>query len=160
MVLRNHDDVKRHRVDKCCNKFKKPMGSPGDPKRDMIPRCQQIQQRFLKKSASSIMGADSEGEAGLDLSEDLSETLVLVADDDDGVVEGGILGTADGMLDMEQAAAEELAAGIGGRTQSRVPKPTNIVDSDAGIRIMALEELSMNPITSSTAGSHSWISWA
>jgi hypothetical protein len=33
MVLWDHDDVKRHWVDKCCNKFKKPMGDPGDPKR-------------------------------------------------------------------------------------------------------------------------------
>jgi hypothetical protein len=68
-LLRDHDDVKRHWTDKCCNKFKKPTGSPGDPKRDMILRCQRIQQRILKKSASSIMGADSEGDEGLELSE-------------------------------------------------------------------------------------------
>jgi hypothetical protein len=69
-LLRDHDEIKRHWTDKCCNKFKKPTGSPGDPKRDMILRCQRIHQRILKKSASSIMDADSEGDEGLELSED------------------------------------------------------------------------------------------
>jgi hypothetical protein len=55
MVLQDHDDAKRHWVDKCCNKFKKPTGTPGDPKRDMILRCQQIQEWILKKSASFII---------------------------------------------------------------------------------------------------------
>jgi hypothetical protein len=40
MVLRDPNDVKRHWVDKCCNKFKKPSGTPGNPKKDMILRCQ------------------------------------------------------------------------------------------------------------------------
>jgi hypothetical protein len=31
---------------KCCNKFKKLMGNPGDPKREMILRCQWVQQRI------------------------------------------------------------------------------------------------------------------
>jgi hypothetical protein len=53
--------VKRHWIEKCCNKFKKPTGTPGNPKRDMILRCQQIQQRIHAKSSSIIMGVDSEG---------------------------------------------------------------------------------------------------
>jgi hypothetical protein len=39
LVLQDYEDVKRHWVNKCCNKFKKPTGNPGDPKRDMILRC-------------------------------------------------------------------------------------------------------------------------
>jgi hypothetical protein len=81
-LLRDHDEIKRHWTDKCCNKFKKPTGSPGDPKRDMILRCQRIHQRILKKSASSIMDADSEGDEGLELSED-----------SDSGEEGGIMRT-------------------------------------------------------------------
>jgi hypothetical protein len=70
MVLQDHDDAKQHWVDKCCKKLKKPTGNPGDPKRDTILSCQWIQQRILLKSAPSIMGADSDGDAGLSLSED------------------------------------------------------------------------------------------
>jgi len=73
-LLRDQDDVKRLWTDKCCNKFKKLTSSPGDPKRDMILRCQQIHKRILKKSASCIMGADSEGDVGLELSEDLEDS--------------------------------------------------------------------------------------
>jgi hypothetical protein len=62
MLLQDHNDIKRHWVDKCCNKFKKPTGNPGDLKRVMILRCQRIHERILKKSASCIMGADSEGD--------------------------------------------------------------------------------------------------
>ena len=49
VVLWDPDDVKRHWIEKCCNKFKKPTGNPGDPKRDIILRCQQIQQRIHAK---------------------------------------------------------------------------------------------------------------
>ncbi len=38
-------------MEKCCNKFKKPSGNPGDPKRDM-------------------MGVDSGGDEGLSVSDD------------------------------------------------------------------------------------------
>jgi hypothetical protein len=47
-------------MEKLCNKFKKPMGDPGDPVRDRILHCQRIHQRILAKSLSVIMGADSE----------------------------------------------------------------------------------------------------
>ena len=70
LVLRDYRDVKRHWVDKCCNKFKKPTGNPGDPKRDMILRCQRIQERILKKSDAAVMGVESGGDDGFDLSED------------------------------------------------------------------------------------------
>jgi len=33
LVLWDHDDVKQYWIEKCCNKFKKPTGTPGDPKR-------------------------------------------------------------------------------------------------------------------------------
>ncbi len=78
------------------------------------------------------MGADSEGNEALELAEDLEDSE---DEDEDGVV------MADVMLDVEQAIAEEIAAGIGGRTQPKVPIPTNIVDGDASIMIMAGEEL-------------------
>jgi hypothetical protein len=53
--------------EKCCNKFKKPTGTSGDPKRDMILRCQWIQQRIHQKSASAVMGVESGGDEGLSL---------------------------------------------------------------------------------------------
>jgi hypothetical protein len=152
-LLRDHDDVKRHWTDKCCNKFKKPTGSPGDPKRDMILRCQRIHQRILKKSASSIMGADSEGDEGLSLSED-SEDSELGEDEEEA--SGDLLGDgvgvaiAGGLMADEQAVAAELAGGIGGR--SRNTTPTNVHDAgvdgdlDGGIRIMAPDELPIAPV--------------
>jgi hypothetical protein len=73
-LLRDHDDIMRHWVDKCCNKFKKPTGTPGDPKRDMILRCQQIHEWILKKSVSCIMGADLEGDEGLEVSNDWEDS--------------------------------------------------------------------------------------
>jgi hypothetical protein len=150
-LLRDHDDVKRHWTDKCCNKFKKPTGSPGDPKRDMILRCQRIHQRILKKSASSIMGADSEGDEGLSLSED-SEDSELGEDEEeasgdllgDGVGDAVAGGLTAGLMADEQAVAAELAGGIGGR--SRNTTPTNVHDAgvdgdvDGGIG-MAPDEL-------------------
>jgi len=32
MILRDHDDVKRYWIEKCCNKFKKPTGTPVIPR--------------------------------------------------------------------------------------------------------------------------------
>ena len=49
LILRDHDDIKRHWIEKCCYKFKKLTGDPGDPKRDMILRCQRIHQRIQVK---------------------------------------------------------------------------------------------------------------
>jgi hypothetical protein len=90
--LWDHDNAKRHWTDKCCNKLKKPTGSPGDPKRDMILRYQRIHQWILKKSTSSIMGADSEGDEGLELSEDLesSEEEEDYKDNVDGGLVSGV----------------------------------------------------------------------
>ena len=53
LILQDHDNVKRYWIEKCCNKFKKPTGTPGDPKRDMTLRCQQIQERIHNKLASA-----------------------------------------------------------------------------------------------------------
>jgi hypothetical protein len=66
-VIRDHDDMKRYWIEKCCSKFKKPTGNPGDPKRDMILRCQRIQEQIHNKSASVIIGVESEGDDGLSL---------------------------------------------------------------------------------------------
>jgi len=119
MVLQDHDDVKRHWVNKCCNKFKRPTSTPSDPKRDMILRCQWIQERILKKSASSVMGADSEGDEGLDLSEDPEDSEEEEYRDDVAVnlVDGvAVVGAA--LLAVEHDVAEELAGGIGGRSRN------------------------------------------
>ncbi len=62
LILQDHNDVKRHWIEKCCFKLKKPTGNPGDPKRDMILRCQWIQERFHNKLASVIMGVESSGD--------------------------------------------------------------------------------------------------
>jgi hypothetical protein len=53
LVFHDHEDVKQHWIEKCCLKFKKPTGTLGDPKRDIILRCQRIQERIHAKSASS-----------------------------------------------------------------------------------------------------------
>jgi hypothetical protein len=81
------------------------------------------------------MGADSEGDEGLELSEDSEDSKEEEEDEVDVVAADGILEMADGvfvvgdgMLDVEQALVEELAAGVGGRTQSRALTPTNFVD--------------------------------
>jgi hypothetical protein len=70
LVLCDHEDVKRHWIEKCCHKLKKPTGTPGDPKRDMILRCQWIQERIHAKSASLIMGVESGGDDGLSIEEE------------------------------------------------------------------------------------------
>jgi len=70
LVLQDHEDVKQHWIKKCCNKFKKPTGNPGDPKRDMILRCQWIQERFHNKLASVIMGVESSGDDSLSIESD------------------------------------------------------------------------------------------
>jgi tellurite resistance protein len=97
----------------------------------MILRCQWIHQRILKKSASSIMGADSEGDEGLSLSED-SEDSEEGKDDDEAnrdlLGDGGGVAVAGGLMADEQAVVEELAGGIGGH--SRNTTPTNFVDAD------------------------------
>jgi hypothetical protein len=83
LVLHGHKDVK-HWIKKCCHTFKKLTGTPGDPKRDMILRCQWIQQRIHAKSASLILGVDSGGDNGLSINEEeLEEELVAVLDDVD-----------------------------------------------------------------------------
>ena len=112
----------------------------------MILRFQWIQEWILKKSESSIMGADLEGDTGLDLSEDSSKSKGEDEEIDDVVMADGLLVVADGILDVEVTMTEELAAGIRGRTHSIVPTPTNIVDNDGGILIMAPEELHIAPV--------------
>jgi hypothetical protein len=65
LSVREYDDMKQHWIEKCCNKFKKPTGNPDDPKRDMILRCQCIQERIHEKSSSLVFGGDSRGDTGL-----------------------------------------------------------------------------------------------
>jgi hypothetical protein len=49
LSFKEYDDMKRHWIEKCCNKFKKPTGNPGDPKRVMFLRCQRIQEQNHEK---------------------------------------------------------------------------------------------------------------
>jgi hypothetical protein len=93
-VLRDHYDVKRYWIEKCCFKFKKPTGTAGDPKRDMILRFQRIQQRIHDKSSSVIMGVESEGDDGLSLDTDEEGEDPEEEDDEVAVVLGGDLGGA------------------------------------------------------------------
>jgi hypothetical protein len=60
LVLQDHDDFKGHWIEKCCNKFMNPTGDPSDPKRDMVLRCQRIQQRIDTKSPYAILGVESD----------------------------------------------------------------------------------------------------
>ena len=100
LILRDHEDVKRHWIEKCCNKFKKPTGNPGDPKRDMILRCQRIQGRIHEKSSSLIMGVDSGGDDGLSV-EDEESSL----EEDDEEEELALLGGSNG-VDFVEAAGD------------------------------------------------------
>jgi len=98
----------------------------------VIPRgTQRIHQRILKKSASSIMGADLEGDERLELSKD-SEDSEEGEDDEEAsgdlLGDGGGVAVAGGLMADEQAVVEELAGGIGGH--SRNTTPTNFVDAD------------------------------
>jgi hypothetical protein len=116
----------------------------------MILRCQWIHQWILKKSASSIMGADSEGDKGLELSEDSEsgEEEEDCEDNVDGELVSGITVAGAVLLADEEAVVEELAGGIGSRTQSRGPTPTSQADDDddGGIGIMAPDELPIAPV--------------
>jgi len=118
----------------------------------MILRCQRIHQRIVKKSASSIMGADSEGDDGLELSED-SEDSEEGEDEEEAsgdlLGDGGGVAVVGGLMADEQAVVAELAGGIGGR--SRNTTPTNVTDAgdedlDGGIGIMAPDELPIAPV--------------
>ena len=85
LILQDHDDMKWQWIEKCC---KKPTGIPGDPKRDMILRCQQIQQQIHHKSASVIMGMESKDNDGLsldsedeDFDKEEGEVVAVLGDD-------------------------------------------------------------------------------
>jgi hypothetical protein len=73
LAVREDNDMKRHWIEKCCNKFKKQTGNPGDPKRDVILRCQRIQEQIHEKSSSLILGVDSRGDTGLSISTNASD---------------------------------------------------------------------------------------
>jgi len=100
----------------------------------MTLRCQRIQEWILKKSASSIMCAASEGDKGLELSEDSSLALASNGDDDDAVdaVDPHLYGdgygaaVAGGLMADEQVVVEELAGGIGRRTQGVLVEGLNL----------------------------------
>jgi len=61
-VLRDYEDLKRHWVEKLCNRFKKPTGSTGSARSDIILRCQRVQAKILEKSNSLMMGIDDNDE--------------------------------------------------------------------------------------------------
>jgi len=128
LILWDHDDMKRYWIEKCCNKFKKPTGTPGDPKRDMILRCQRIQERIHNKSASAIMGVELEGDDGLSLDSEEEDE-----DDDDDEVEGEVAAVVGGEL------------GVGGsRVGSRATTPTVVADGggvDGGLGVCSVEEV-------------------
>jgi hypothetical protein len=111
LILQDHDDVKRYWMEKCCNKFKKPTSTPGDPKRDMILRCQRIQQQIHHKSASAIMGIESSGHNALSI--DSEEEEQLEDEEEVAAVPGGD------------------AAIIGNRSHTNTP--TVLVDGGVGI---------------------------
>jgi hypothetical protein len=92
------------------------------------------------------MGADLEGDKGLDLSEDSLFTSVTNADDNEmnGNLLGGGYGVAvgdGGLMAIEHDVAEELAGGIGGHSRNTTPTNFIEVDGDGGVGIMAPDEL-------------------
>jgi len=112
--------------------IKKLTGSPGDPKRDMILRCQRIHERIHNKSASAIMGVESEGDDGLSLDDDLDDSDDD-KDDDDDEVEGEVAAVVGGEL------------GVGGsRVGSGAATPTVAGDGglvDGGLGVCSVEEV-------------------
>jgi hypothetical protein len=136
LVLWDHDDVKQYWIEKCCNKFKKPTGNPGDPKMDMILRCQQIQERIHNKSASVIMGVESEGDDGLSLDSEEDDY------DDDDDVEGEVAAVLGGELGVGVAVG---GSGVG----SRATTLTVVVDGggvDGGLDFCLVEEVGISVI--------------
>ena len=61
-VLCDYEDLKRHWVEKLCNRFKKLTGSTGSARSDIILRCQRVQAKILEKSNSLMMGSDDNDE--------------------------------------------------------------------------------------------------
>jgi hypothetical protein len=141
MILWDRNDVKWHWIEKCCNKFKKPTGNPGEPKMDMILSRQRIQQRIHHKTSSSIMGVESGGDDGLSLlneedeSEEEEEEVVAVA------------------------KAEVFVGGIGLGTNSRISTPTNFVDSVGGVVVVNPEEVGIAPVPPLTQQSTEGTFW-
>jgi len=120
--------VKRFWIEKCCNKFKKLTGTPGDPKRDMILRCQRIQEQIHNKLASAIMGVESEGDDGLSLDSDEEDE-----EDDDDDVEGEVAAVLGGELGVS-----------GSQVGSRATTSTVVADGggvDGGLGVCSAEEV-------------------
>jgi hypothetical protein len=129
---RDHDNVKRHWIEKCCFKFKKPTGNPGDPKRDMILRCYQIQQQIHAKLALVIMGIDSEGDQGLSIDSNASDE----DSDDDNNVEGEVAAALGGLLGADVAVGGSRA---GSRTTTLTVGQSGGVDG--GLDVFWLKRL-------------------
>jgi len=95
------------------------------------------------------MGADLEGDKGLDLSEG-SEVSEEGEDDDeaneDVLGDGDGVAVAGGLMAAEKAVVEELVGGFGG--PNRNTTPTNLVDveGDGSIGILAPDELAIAPV--------------
>jgi hypothetical protein len=124
LVVREYDDVKQHWIEKCCNKFKKPTGNPGDPKRDMILRCQRIQEQIHEKSSSLILGVDSRGDTGLRVSTD--------ADNDKELEE-------ENGLKAELVVVADNPGVAGSTFSSRTATPNALLE--VGVGVIALEQV-------------------
>jgi len=125
LAVREYDDVKCHWIKKCCNKFKKPTGNPGDPKRDMILRCQRIQERIHEKSSSLILGVDSRGDTGLSVSTNASD------DDEESEEENG--------LEAELVVVADNPGVAGLMVGSRTATPNALLE--VGVGVIALEQV-------------------
>lgn len=79
-MLRDGDDIKRHWIEKLCNKFKKPTGKTGQIESDRIFRCQTIQRGIQAEIECEIMGmksADEDSEEEDDDDSDIEATQAL-----------------------------------------------------------------------------------
>jgi hypothetical protein len=125
LVLWEHGDVKQHWIKKCCNKFKKPTGNPGDPWRFRILRFQRIHQRIPAKISSVVMGMDSGGDNGLELVEEEAEVVEVTAQ------------------------TQEKFAVAGYQSNSRTSMPITFVDGaagDGGIGVLNPEGVGVPPV--------------
>jgi hypothetical protein len=125
LLIREYSDVKWHWIKKCCRKFKKPTGNPADPKRDMILRCQRIQERIHEKSSSLLLGVDSRGDSGISISTNALD------DDEESEEENG--------LEAELVVVADNAGVAGSMVGSRTATPNALLEVGGGV--IALEQV-------------------
>jgi hypothetical protein len=128
-----------------------------DPKRDMILRCQRIQEWIHAKSSSLILGVDSDGDEGLSIEEEEEELALL--GENNGVdfveVEGGaeVVGAGAGDVAISRGETPVVVDGVevlvdGGRGYEEVVPhlpPLLVTQQSAGELVVGSARLQPTP---------------